>query len=165
MYLFHSLWSLISNLSKDIMKLFPDETFLVYKTRLVGDVFLLMYWDLDNRGRPECIWQFLRIWKANPLPLKTPLLIIRPPIIKGIYAKRELISIINEETEKKRAYLDRMGEKLRRQIETLLLTNKLSTEEENRSKSEAFRRLLFLIRFILWRDGWEEGTEEKKRPP
>lgn len=147
------------------MKLFPDETFLVYKTKLIGDVFLLMYWDLDNRGKPECIGQFLRIGKTDPLPLKTPLLIIRPPIIKGIYDKRELTSIIEEEVEKKRAYLDRMGEKLRRKMETLLLTNKLSSEEENRSKSEVFRRLLFLIRFILWRDGGEEGNEEKKRPP
>lgn len=147
------------------MKLFPDETFLVYKTRLIGDVFLLMYWDLDSRGKPECIGQFLRIWKTAPLPLKTPLLIIRPATIKGLYDKRELTSIIEEEVKKKRAYLDRMGEKLRRQMEILLLANKLSTEEENRGKSEAFRRLLFLIRFILWRDDWEEGNEEKKRPP
>ena len=66
------------------MKLFPDETFLVYKTPLVGDVFLLMYWDLD---------------------------------------KREFATFLGEEVEKKRVYLDRMGEKLRRQIETLILTN------------------------------------------
>lgn len=151
------------------MKLFPDKTFLVYKTRLVGDVFLLMYWDLDSRGRPECLAQFLRIWRSDPIPLKTPLLIIRPPIIKGLYEKREISGIIGEEVEKKRAYLDRMGEKLRHQIETLILTNgpiyKSSVEEKDPGGSEALRRFLFLLRFVFWRDDWEEGNEGKKRPP
>lgn len=150
------------------MKLFPDETFLVYRTRLVGDVFLLMYWDLDNRGKPECIGQFLRIGKTDPLPLKIPLLLIRPPVIKGIYDKRELASIIGEEIEKKRAYLERMGEKLRRQLETLILTGKTfykpDVEEEKRSLPEILRRLAFLIEFLFGGDGGKQWGGESRKP-
>lgn len=137
------------------MKLFPDETFLVYRTHLVGDVVFLMYWDLDCYGKPECVGQFVRIGKMDPLPLKTPLLLIRPPTIDGIYEKRELACLIGEEVERKRPYLDRMGQKLRRQIETLVLTGYPYYQEKEEDRgvamtvSEAYRRLIFLLGFLF----------------
>ena len=151
------------------MKLFPTDTFLVYRVNLVGDIFLLMYWDLDNRGRPECIGQFLRVGRSDPLPLKTPILLIRPPVIDGVYDKRELAHIIGEEVRRKRAYLDRIGQKLRRQAETLILTGspfyKPKEEDPKRNSSEVFRRFLFLMEFLFGWDDGKDGEKEKKRPP
>lgn len=151
------------------MKLFPDETFLVYRTHLVWDVFLLMYWDLDYFGKPECVGQFVRIGKMDPLPLKTPLLVIRPPRIEGVYDKRELASIIDGEVERKRPYLDRMWERLRRQMETLIRTGKPYYEgktkpAETNGNTELSAKLAFLLWFLFGRGG-DDGGEEKKRPP
>lgn len=162
--------SLFPNLPSDPMKLFPSDTFLVYKTRLKGDIFFIMYWDLDCYGKPDCIQQFIRIDKMDQLPLKTPLLIIRPPVIKGIYDKRELSFIITEEVERKRAYLDRMWEKLWHQLKTLILTNKLyykpkSEPDEKQGVSDKIRKLLFLIELFLGGDDWKDGEWEKKKPP
>lgn len=86
----------------------------------------------------------------DPLPLKTPLLLIRPPKIEGIYDKRELANIIDEEVERKRPYLDRMGERLRRQMETLIRTGKPYYEGKNKPTETAVNtefsaRLAFLF--------------------
>lgn len=101
-----------------------SETLLVYKTILKWDIEYVQYWDTNylDRWMSEKIMEFIRIGrKGDPLPLVKPLIIISPPRIVGI-SKRELWNIIDEEVKKKRAYLDRIGEKIAKQLKVFILT-------------------------------------------
>lgn len=151
------------------MKLFPNDKFYFCKKRLQGDIFLLLYFDLDNRGRPDCIIQCIRIWKCDPLPLKVPLIIFKFPIIDGIYDLREFAYLVEEQLDKKKLFLQRMWEKLWKQIKTLILTWKLYYEPiqdkpEKQEFWESYRRFLILMKFLFWWE-WSDDWKEENKPP
>lgn len=137
------------------MRLFPTETFLTYKTRLKSDIWLLCYWDLDSRGKPECLGEFVRVGKGDPVPLKTPVLAFRPPRISGTYDKREFAILLEGYAEERRPYLDRVGNVLAKNLGDALLGNapfkpaEPGTPSSEATVSDKLRTLAFLFLLLF----------------
>lgn len=154
------------------MKLFPPDTFLVHRISLKGDISLVSYWDLDDHGRPSLFGQFVRIGNGELLPLKVPILDFRPPTIDGQYEKREFAHLLEENAEKRRPYLDRAGNVLAKQLESVILTGNpyyfpkhLKEPTQDAFLSDAFKRFALLVAFIFGNGGDDEDEKEKHKPP
>jgi hypothetical protein len=151
------------------MKLFPNETFFFKKKRLNWDIFLLLYFDLDNYWRPTSIIQCIQVWKHIPIPLRVPLLIFKFPIIDNLYSKKEFAYLINEQLDKNEIFLKRVWTLIWREIEKLIvwwdLYYKQAKDVNNKQDiSEIYRRFIFLLKFLFWWD-WSDDDNEWKKPP
>ena len=150
------------------MKFFPD-TFIVYTVPLKGDITYVMCWDVDymRRWRPELISEYIKIGKGISIPLTRSLITVNTFDINGAYDKLEFCNLLNEKVEEKRFYLDRIGNKIAKQIETMIYTwepffKAKITKDDNFVWVRVGKRWKPFVQFLF---GEEEGGNDKKTLP
>lgn len=112
-------------LTSILVKFIYKDSIFIHKTPLgEGDIRYIQIYDLDYlwKGRVEKITEFIQIWKGEAFTLLKPLLLIKIPRVIW-FERREFADFMNEEVEKKKFYLKRLGNKLENEIKIYLESN------------------------------------------